>query len=139
MTGIIGNVATGKGSDVEMRSVPVFSRFIQPANDRTLSAAVNRVFYPLRDDYERLRRQERNYKRAIKETEDEAKRKDYREKLEEMQESGEIEFIDYFDRKMKTLRKMEDRLKDNPGDKELEMRIREFKAGMIMKAKEILE
>ena len=139
VTGIIGNVATGKGSDVEMRSVPVFSRFIQPANDRTLSAAVNRVFYPLRDDYERLRRQERNYKRAIKETEDEAKRKDYREKLEEMQESGEIEFIDYFDRKMKTLRKMEDRLKDNPGDKELEMRIREFKAGMIMKAKEILE
>ena len=139
VTGIIGNIATGKGSDVEMRSVPVFSRFIQPANDRTLSAAVNRVFYPLRDDYERLRRQERNYKRAIKETEDEAKRKDYREKLEEMQESGEIEFIDYFDRKMKTLRKMEDRLKDNPGDKELEMRIREFKAGMIMKAKEILE
>ena len=139
VTGIIGNVATGKGDDVEMRSIPVINRFVQPVTDRTLSAAVNRVFYPLRDDYERLRRQERNYKRAIKETEDEAKRKDYREKLEEMQESGEIEFIDYFDRKMKTLRKMEDRLKDNPGDKELEMRIREFKAGMIMKAKEILE
>lgn len=139
VTGIIGNVATGKGDDVETRSIPVINRFVQPVTDRTLSAAVNRVFYPLRDDYERLRRQERNYKRAIKETEDEAKRKDYREKLEEMQEDGQIEFIDYFDRKMKTLRKMEDRLKDNPGDKELEMQIREFKAGMIMKAKEILK
>ena len=99
-----------------------------------MTAAVNRVFYEYRDRYEELRVAEKRYKQFINDG-----RTEFKDEFEQMQESGEIEFINYFKQKMKTLRKMEDRLKDNPGDKELEMRIREFKAGMIMKAKEILK
>ena len=134
LTGMVVDVTTGDWGDIEPRTIPIVNRFINPVTEKTVTAAVNRVFYEYRDRYEELRVAEKRYKQFINDG-----RTEFKDEFEQMQESGEIEFINYFKQKMKTLRKMEDRLKDNPGDKELEMRIREFKAGMIMKAKEILK
>ena len=134
LTGMVVDVTTGDWGNIEPRTIPVVNRFINPVTEKTVTAAVNRVFYEYRDRYEELRVAEKRYKQFINDG-----RTEFKDEFEQMQESGEIEFINYFKQKMKTLRKMEDRLKDNPGDKELEMRIREFKAGMIMKAKEILK
>ena len=134
LTGMVVDVTTGDWGNIEPRTIPIVNRFINPVTEKTVTAAVNRVFYEYRDRYEELRVAEKRYKQFINDG-----RTEFKDEFEQMQESGEIEFINYFKQKMKTLRKMEDRLKDNPGDKELEMRIREFKAGMIMKAKEILK
>ena len=134
LTGMVVDVTTGDWGNIEPRTIPVVNRFINPVTEKTVTAAVNRVFYEYRDRYEELRVAEKRYKQFINDG-----RTEFKDDLEQMRENGEIEFINYFKQKMKTLRKLEDRLKDNPGDKDLEEQIREFKSEMIMKSKEILE
>lgn len=134
IVGMIVDAATGDTDNIEFRSVPIVNRFYSPVTERTVAAAINRVFYEYQDRYEAARVAEKRYNDFVKEG-----RKEYKEELEQMKKNGELEFISYFKTKMKILRKKQDRLRENPDDKKLEKEIQELKSEMIMGAKKRLE
>lgn len=134
VVGMATDAVTGETDNIEFRTVPVVNRFYAPVTDRTVTSAVNRVFYEYQDRYEAARVAEKRYKEFIKDG-----RKEFRKELEQMKKNGEADFISYFGAKMKILRKKQDRLKENPDDKRLEAEIRELKSQMIMRSKKLLE
>ena len=134
IVGMIVDAVTGDTDNIEFRSVPIVNRFYSPVTERTVAAAINRVFYEYQDRYEAARVAEKRYNDFVKEG-----RKEYKEELEQMKKNGELEFISYFKTKMKILRKKQDRLRENPDDKKLEKEIQELKSEMIMGAKKRLE
>lgn len=133
LVGMIADAGTGNLDNIEMRSVPVANRFYNPINERTVSSAVNRVFYDYQDEFERLRIAQKRYKEFVKDG-----RKEFTKELEQMKKNGEADFIRYFSARMKTLRKKQDLLKVNPNNKKLEKEIQELKSEMIMESKNIL-
>ena len=133
LVGMIADAGTGNLDNIEMRSVPVANRFYNPINERTVSSAVNRVFYDYQDEFERLRIAQKRYKEFVKDG-----RKEFTKELEQMKKNGEADFIRYFSARMKTLRKKQDLLKVNPNNKKLEKEIQELKSEMIMESKKIL-
>ena len=134
IVGMTVDAVTGDTDNIEFRSVPIVNRFYSPVTERTVAAAINRVFYEYQDRYEAARVAEKRYNDFVKEG-----RKEYKEELEQMKKNGELEFISYFKTKMKILRKKQDRLRENPDDKKLEKEIQELKSEMIMGAKKRLE
>ena len=133
LVGMIADAGTGNLDNIEMRSVPVANRFYNPINERTVSSAVNRVFYDYQDEFERLRIAQKRYKEFVKDG-----RKEFTKELEQMKKNGEADFIRYFSARMKTLRKKQDLQKVNPNNKKLEKEIQELKSEMIMESKKIL-
>ena len=134
VVGMAADAVTGETDNIEFRTVPVANRFYVPVTDRTVTSAINRIFYEYQDRYEAARVAEKRYKEFIKDG-----RKEFRKELEQMKKNGEADFISYFGAKMKILRKKQDRLKENPDDKRLEEEIRELKSQMIMRSKKLLE
>ena len=134
VVGMAADAVTGETENREFRTVPVANRFYAPVTDRTVTSAINRIFYEYQDRYEAARVAEKRYKEFIKDG-----RKEFRKELEQMKKNGEADFISYFGAKMKILRKKQDRLKENPDDKRLEEEIRELKSQMIMRSKKLLE
>lgn len=134
VVGMAADAVTGETDNIEFRTVPVANRFYAPVTDRTVTSAINRIFYEYQDRYEAARVAEKRYKEFIKDG-----RKEFRKELEQMKKNGEADFISYFGAKMKILRKKQDRLKENPDDKRLEEEIRELKSQMIMRSKKLLE
>ena len=134
VTGMAIDLSTGNADNIEARTIPVLNRFINPVTDRTVSAAVNRVFYDYQERYESAKFAEKRYKQFVKDG-----RSEFKKELKEMEKNGESRFIDYFGEKMKTLRKMQDRLRENPKDKKLENEITELKSEMIVQSKKLLE
>lgn len=134
VVGMAADAVTGKTDNIEFRTVPVANRFYTPVTDRTVTSAINRIFYEYQDRYEAARVAEKRYKEFIKDG-----RKEFRKELEQMKKNGEADFISYFGAKMKILRKKQDRLRENPDDKRLEEEIRELKSQMIMRSKKLLE
>ena len=134
LTGAVVDVATGNTDNIEFRTIPVTNRFGSPVTERSITASVNRVFYDYLDRYEALKVAEKRYKEFIKDG-----RTEYLDELKQMKDNGESEFIRYFNMKMKTVRKLQDILKDNPDNKKVEQRIIELKSEMVLKAKNILK
>ena len=134
LAGITANLATGDFDNIDMRSIPVINRFASPVTERSITASVNRVFYDYLERYEAMKVAEKRYKQFIKDG-----RTEYRDELEQMKNNGESELIRYFDMKMKTVRKLQNILKDNPDNKKVEQRIIELKSEMVLKAKNILK
>ena len=134
VVGMAADAVTGETDNIEFRTVPVANRFYAPVTDRTVTSAINRIFYEYQDRYEAARVAEKRYKEFIKDG-----RKEFKKELEQMKKNGEADFISYFGAKMKILRKKQDRLKENPDDKLLEEEIRELKSQMIMRSKKLLE
>ena len=134
VVGMAAGAVTGETDNIEFRTVPVANRFYAPVTDRTVTSAINRIFYEYQDRYEAARVAEKRYKEFIKDG-----RKEFRKELDQMKKNGEADFISYFGAKMKILRKKQDRLKENPDDKRLEEEIRELKSQMIMRSKKLLE
>ena len=134
VVGMAADAVTGETDNIEFRTVPVANRFYAPVTDRTVTSAINRIFYEYQDRYEAARVAEKRYKEFIKDG-----RKEFRKELEQMKKNGESDFISYFGAKMKILRKKQDRLRENPDDKRLEEEIRELKSQMIMRSKKLLE
>lgn len=134
VVGMAADAVTGETDNIEFRTVPVANRFYAPVTDRTVTSAINRIFYEYQDRYEAARVAEKRYKEFIKDG-----RKEFRKELDQMKKNGEADFISYFGAKMKILRKKQDRLKENPDDKRLEEEIRELKSQMIMRSKKLLE
>lgn len=134
LTGAAVDLATGEADNIEFRTIPIINRFGSPVTERSITASVNRVFYDYLDRYEAMKVAEKRYKQFIKDG-----RTEYRDELEQMKNNGEIELIRYFSMKMKTVRKLQDILKDNPDNKKVEQRIIELKSEMVLKAKNILK
>lgn len=134
VVGMAADAVTGETDNIEFRTVPVANRFYAPVTDRTVTSAINRIFYEYQDRYEAARVAEKRYKEFVKDG-----RKEFRKELDQMKKNGEADFISYFGAKMKILRKKQDRLRDNPDDKRLEEEIRELKSQMIMRSKKLLE
>lgn len=134
LTGAAVDLATGEADNIEFRTIPIINRFGSPVTERSITASVNRVFYDYLDRYEAIKVAEKRYKQFIKDG-----RTEYRDELEQMKSNGESELIRYFDMKMKTVRKLQNILKDNPDNKKIEQRIIELKSEMVLKAKNILK
>ena len=134
LTGAAVDLATGEADNIEFRTIPVINRFGSPVTERSITASVNRVFYDYLERYEAMKVAEKRYKEFIKDG-----RTEYRDELEQMKNNGESELIRYFDMKMKTVRKLQNILKDNPDNKKVEQRIIELKSEMVLKAKNILK
>ena len=134
LSGIAADIATGNSDNIEARKIPIVSRFVSPTTEQSIASAVNRVFYDYLDRYEALKVAEKRYKEFLKDG-----RTEYRDELQQMKDNGEVEFIRYFDMKMKTVRKLQNILKNNPDNKKVEQRIIELKSEMCLKAKEKLE
>lgn len=134
LTGAAVDLATGEADNIEFRTIPIINRFGSPVTERSITASVNRVFYDYLERYEAMKVAEKRYKEFIKDG-----RTEYRDELEQMKSNGESELIRYFDMKMKTVRKLQNILKDNPDNKKVEQRIIELKSEMILKAKNILK
>lgn len=132
-TGMIADAVTGNTDNISIRTIPVLNRFLNPVTDRNVTAAINRVFYDYQERYEKSKLAEKRYKQFIANG-----RTEFNQQLKEMKDNGEIDFIKYFSKQNKILRKKQDQLRDNPNDKELEREIREIKSKMIMKSKELL-
>lgn len=134
LTGAAVDLATGEADNIEFRTIPIINRFGSPVTERSITASVNRVFYDYLERYEAMKVAEKRYKEFIRDG-----RTEYRDELEQMKSNGENELIRYFDMKMKTVRKLQNILKDNPDNKKVEQRIIELKSEMVLKAKNILK
>lgn len=134
LTGAAVDLATGEADNIEFRTIPIINRFGSPVTERSITASVNRVFYDYLERYEAMKVAEKRYKEFIKDG-----RTEYRDEFEQMKSNGESELIRYFDMKMKTVRKLQNILKDNPDNKKVEHRIIELKSEMVFKAKNILK
>ncbi len=133
LSGAAADLAMGNPDNIEFRTIPVVNRFGSPVTERSVTSATNRVFFDYLERYEAMKVAEKRYKQFIKDG-----RKEFRKELEQMKKNGEIEMIRYFDAKMKVLRKLQNTLKENPDNKDLEKRITELKKEMSIKAKAIL-
>lgn len=133
LSGAAADLAMGNPDNIEFRTIPVVNRFGSPVTERSVTSATNRVFFDYLERYEEMKVAEKRYKQFIKDG-----RKEFRKELEQMKKNGEIELIRYFDAKMKVLRKLQNTLKENPDNKDLEKRITELKKEMSIKAKTIL-
>lgn len=133
LSGAAADLAMGNPDNIEFRTIPVVNRFGSPVTERSVTSATNRVFFDYLERYEAMKVAEKRYKQFIKDG-----RKEFRKELEQMKKNGEIELIRYFDAKMKVLRKLQNTLKENPDNKDLEKRITELKKEMSIKAKAIL-
>lgn len=134
LSGAAADLAMGNPDNIEFRTIPVVNRFGSPVTERSVTSATNRVFFDYLERYEEMKVAEKRYKQFIKDG-----RKEFRKELEQMKKNGEIELIRYFDAKMKVLRKLQNTLKENPDNKDLEKRITELKKEMSIKAKTILQ
>ena len=134
LSGAAADLAMGNPDNIEFRIIPVVNRFGSPVTERSVTSATNRVFYDYLERYEAMKVAEKRYKQFIKDG-----RKEFRQELEQMKKNGEIEMIRYFDAKMKVMRKLQNALKENPNNKDLEKRITELKKEMSIKAKTILQ
>ena len=134
LTGAAVDLATGEADNIEFRTIPIINRFGSPVTERSITSSVNRVFYDYLERYEAMKVAEKRYKEFIKDG-----RTEYRDQLKQMKSNGESDLIRYFDMKMKTVRKLQNILKDNPDNKKVEQRIIELKSEMVLKAKNILK
>lgn len=134
LSGAAADLVMGNTDNIEFRTIPVVNRFGSPVTERSVTSATNRVFFDYLERYEAMKVAEKRYKQFIKDG-----HKEFRQELEQMKKNGEIEMIRYFDAKMKVLRKLQNALKENPNNKDLEKRITELKKEMSIKAKTILQ
>ena len=134
--GMITDYATDNKENIDFfRKAPIVPRFYTPNDERTVVPAVNRKYYEFNYQYN-------NATKALKKAEDGVKSGEHPERqkyIDEMKENGELEFIKYFKTEQKRLKKIQDRLKNDPNNKELQQKEIDKKAEISTKALEILK
>ena len=138
IAGVGFDLVSGNTDNIEFRKIPIASNLYTPSNDETERMYINRLFKEYEERYERAKVAKKSYENLIKNE----KRTDLNKRLEIMKKNGELKFIQYFDSRMKILRKLKKRFydtNDNTEKQNLEKRISELEAEMIVKSKSILE
>lgn len=136
ITGAAWDFATGNTDNIEFRQAPVVNRFYTPVTDRTYQTAVNREYRELLDEYSRTSTAIKRMEQFIEEGENVV---EWIEELDRRELNGEVDYVKYIKDREKELKKLTDRQKEDPNNKELANEIADFKAETIMGAKEILE
>ena len=77
----------------------------------------------------------KNYKEGVKTNE----HPEWQKYIDEMKENGEEEFIKYFKKETKKLKKLQDTLKANPSNKELERKVYDKKAEIANESLKLLQ
>lgn len=113
--------------------MPIVPRFFSGTDERTVSSAINRDFREYENRYNRMNSERNRYKEFVKKG-----RTEYRDELERLKSNGEEDFIRYFKKELKKLRRKQEKLKNNPDDKTLEKEITDLKAKITMESRKLL-
>lgn len=117
------------------RKAPILPRFYTPNDEKTVYPAINRKYYEYDYLYNRASKALKNYKDGIK-TDGHPKWQKY---IDEMKKNGEEEFIKYFKKETKKLKKLQDSLNANPSNKELERKVYDKKAEIANESLKLLK
>lgn len=127
------DAATGNEENIDLiRQLPIVPRFFSGTDERTVSSAINRDFREYENRYNRMNSERNRYKEFVKKG-----RTEYRDELERLKSNGEEDFIRYFKKELKKLRRKQEKLKNNPDDKTLEKEITDLKAKITMESRKL--
>lgn len=133
--GMITDYVTDNKENIDFfRKAPIVPRFYTPNDERTVVPAINRKYYEFNYQYN-------NATKALKKAKDgvqSGEHPEWQKYIDEMEKNGETEFIKYFKAEQKRLKKIQDRLKDDPNNKELQQKEIDKKAEIATKSLEIL-
>ena len=105
----------------EVNNIPVVYRFYKEANERTRNSAINRRFIEMENRYLEIRRIAKNYlNRATDMKLNESERNEYRERFIQFAEENDLQKMRKFFEYKKMIRKMEDYLKEDKHNEEVE-------------------
>lgn len=105
----------------EINNIPVAYRFLKEANEKTRTSAINGRFIEMENRYMEVRRKAKAYyNRAIDPKLDKDKREEYEQLFKELSESKDFQRMNQFFELKKRLRKMEDYLKEDKHNEEVE-------------------
>lgn len=128
------DAATGNEENIDLiRQLPIVPRFFSGTDERIVSSAINRDFREYENRYNRMNSERNRYKEFVKKG-----RTEYRDELERLKSNGEEDFIKYFKKELKKLRRKQEKLKNNPDDKALEKEITDLKAKITMESRKLL-
>lgn len=128
------DAATGNEENIDLiRQLPIVPRFFSGTDERIVSSAINRDFREYENRYNRMNSERNRYKEFVKKG-----RTEYRDELERLKSNGEEDFIRYFKKELKKLRRKQEKLKNNPDDKALEKEITDLKAKITMESRKLL-
>ena len=116
----------------EVNNIPVVYRFYKEANERTRNSAINRRFIDMENRYLEIRRIAKNYlNRATDMKLDESERNEYRERFIQFAEENDLQKMRKFFEYKKMIRKMEDYLKEDLKNEEVESQYYMLKHQML--------
>ena len=116
----------------EVNNIPVVYRFYKEANERTRNSAINRRFIEMENRYLEIRRIAKNYlNRATDMKLNESERNEYRERFIQFAEENDLQKMRKFFEYKKMIRKMEDYLKEDLKNEEVESQYYMLKHQML--------
>jgi hypothetical protein len=116
------------------RKAPIVPRFYTPNDEKTVYPGINRKFYEFEYQYN-------NAKKSLKKSQNgvnSGEHPEWQKYIDEMDKNGEKKFIEYFKKEQKKLKKLQDKLKEDPNNKELEKKVYDKKAEISAESFKIL-
>lgn len=116
------------------RKAPIVPRFYTPNDEKTVYPGINRKFYEFEYQYN-------NAKKSLKKSQDgvnSGEHPEWQKYIDEMDKNGEKKFIEYFKKEQKKLKKLQDKLKEDPNNKEVEKKVYDKKAEISAESFKIL-
>lgn len=135
LAGMIVDAATGNTENMDIfRKTPIIPRFYTPNDEKTVQPAINRKYYEFEYQYNNATKSLKKAKDGVKNGE----HPEWQKYIDEMEKNGEQEFIKYFKKEQKRLKKLQDKLKEEPNNKEYEKKVYDKKAEISLESFKIL-
>ena len=137
LVGMSVDIATGNTENLDpFRKSPIVPRFYTPNDEKTVAPSINRKFYDYNYMYNVAKKALKNYQEGVKTKE----HPEWQKYIDEMKANGELEFIRFFENENKRLKKIQNRIKEEPSNKkELEERMNDMKAKIASRCYEMLK
>lgn len=136
LAGMAIDAATGNTENMDVfRKAPIVPRFYTPTDEKSVYPGINRKYYEFEYQFN-------NASKSLKKAKDgvnSGEHPEWQKYIDEMGKNGESEFIKYFKKESKKLKKLQDKLKENPNDQEAEKKVYDKKAEIATESLKILK
>ncbi|MEE0969940.1 MAG: LPD38 domain-containing protein [Clostridia bacterium] len=136
LAGMAIDAATGNTENMDVfRKSPIVPRFYTPTDEKSVYPGINRKYYEFEYQFN-------NASKSLKKAKDgvnSGEHPEWQKYIDEMEKNGEAEFIKYFKKESKKLKKLQDKLKENPNDQEAEKKVYDKKAEIATESLKILK
>lgn len=135
ISNIVGGITNkSKGEDVRISSIPIVRRFASGTDERTLDNYINKRYFDLVEQYEKLDHNFEGYMKEVKKGNNQ-----YIENINDMANNGQKSFIEFMKIITKQVKQINDIGKNSPDNKEVKKALNELKMIAIEQGNKILK